>query len=250
VASDRQPRPSTFSPPVSPDTSHAQRTRWHRDSPTRWKVIDIGALDGAVRRALDFTLTSLLLVLLAPVMFVIAVLIRITTRGPVLFRQWRIGRDERPFRMLKFRTMYTGSDQGPHRDYVTRLMTELIPPRDEEGLYKLVSDDRVTPVGAILRRTSCDELPQLFNVLMGKMSLVGPRPALPWERQFYSPEHFIRFSVRPGLTGLWQVSGRNCLTMKRALDLDVEYARRHSLGLYLAILARTPLVVLTGRGAR
>jgi lipopolysaccharide/colanic/teichoic acid biosynthesis glycosyltransferase len=142
--------------------------------------------------------------------------------------------------MLKFRTMRVDNDDAVHRAYVTRLLTEDAPPDGGvEGVYKLVHDPRITPVGRWLRLSSLDELPQLWNVLRGEMSLVGPRPALAWEVALYRPEHRRRLVVKPGLTGLWQVTGRSTLTMLQALDLDVEYVERRSLALDLALLVRT-----------
>jgi lipopolysaccharide/colanic/teichoic acid biosynthesis glycosyltransferase len=202
-------------------------------------------------RTIDKIIAGVLLVALAPLMAALVVLVRCTSRGPALFRQVRVGKDEQPFEMLKFRTMYTDCDDRLHREYVRRLLTE--PPtstREAGGLYKLVDDPRVTPVGAWLRRSSLDELPQLINVLRGEMALVGPRPALPWEAAMFAPRHKKRFEVRPGITGLWQTSGRNRLTMMQALDLDVVYVERRCLVLDVAILCRTIRVVLSRDGVR
>ena len=204
-----------------------------------------------LRRLLDILLGGLALILLLPLMLVISLVIRATSPGRAIFRQIRVGHRGQTFLMFKFRTMYQGNDDTVHREYVTRLLTEEEPPYGgEQGLYKLSRDPRVTPVGAFLRRTSLDELPQLLNVLRGEMSLVGPRPVLPWEVKHYKPRHHARFLVKPGLTGLWQVSGRNSLTMDQALDLDVEYVRRRSLRLDLLILLKTVPVVLLARGVR
>jgi lipopolysaccharide/colanic/teichoic acid biosynthesis glycosyltransferase len=202
-------------------------------------------------RPLDLIVGGLALVVLSPVMAVVAVVVHCTSPGPALFRQLRLGQDGVPFVVLKFRTMYRDTDDRLHREYVRRLLTE---PESAgcgpDGLYKLVDDPRVTPVGRWLRTTSLDELPQLVNVLRGEMSLVGPRPVLPWEAALFSSRHMARFGVRPGITGLWQVSGRNCLTMTEALDLDVEYVARRSLLLDLRILLRTLPVVLSREGVR
>jgi lipopolysaccharide/colanic/teichoic acid biosynthesis glycosyltransferase len=183
----------------------------------------------AAKRVLDITLASLLLLLTAPVMLGIALMIRVTSSGPVIFRQVRVGHRQSPFMMLKFRTMHQGIDDTIHRSYVTAMLTGEAAPADaERGIYKLTRDPRVTPIGTFLRKTSLDELPQLINVVRGEMSLVGPRPVLPHEVELFEPRHRVRFAVKPGLTGLWQVTGRKLLTMKQALDLDVEYARRHN----------------------
>jgi lipopolysaccharide/colanic/teichoic acid biosynthesis glycosyltransferase len=167
----------------------------------------------------------------------------------VLFRQRRVGRDQREFTVLKFRSMAAAADSAPHREYVKELIArgnEDAP--SEGGLYKLAVDDRVTRVGRFLRKTSLDELPQLWNVLRGEMSLVGPRPVIPYEVEQYPDWYLGRFAVRPGLTGLWQVSGRNERTYEEMVSLDIEYARRQSLGLDVLILFKTMWVVLSGRG--
>ena len=180
------------------------------------------------------------IVVLMPVLVLLVTLVRVTSAGPALFRQPRLGRGKSVFTLLKLRTMYLNNDDRIHRDYVTSLLTDDKPQAGgHRGLFKLESDPRVTPVGRWLRRTSLDELPQLLNVLKGDMSLVGPRPVLSYEAELFSPEHQRRFEVKPGITGLWQVSGRSRLSMQQALDLDAEYVRRRSLGLHLLILLRT-----------
>jgi lipopolysaccharide/colanic/teichoic acid biosynthesis glycosyltransferase len=199
----------------------------------------------------DLGVGLLCLVVLSPLLAAVAVLVRLTTPGPALFRQTRIGLGGRPFVLYKFRTMYDGSPNDIHREYVRKLLTDAEPPAGgRQGLYKLEDDARITPVGRLLRRLSIDELPQLFNVIRGEMSLVGPRPALPWEAELMAPAHSQRFLVLPGLTGLWQVSGRSSLTMRQALDLDVDYVRRQSFLLDLGILLKTVPVVLSTHGAQ
>lgn len=198
----------------------------------------------ALTRVIDVVLAGSSLILLAPVMLPIAVAIRVTSPGPALFRQVRVGYRKRPFVMLKFRTMRVDCDDNPHRDFVRRELNGEDPRVAGRGLYKLEDDRRVTRIGRILRATSLDELPQLINVLRGEMAMVGPRPALAWELELYRPHHHERFEVKPGITGLWQVSGRSRLPMTEALDLDVEYVRRRSLALNLSILARTVPAVL------
>jgi lipopolysaccharide/colanic/teichoic acid biosynthesis glycosyltransferase len=205
----------------------------------------------AVMRALDIFIASLALVVLAPLMLGIAALIRVTSKGPILFRQTRIGYLGQPFVMMKFRSMYAECDDKVHRDFVILMFGEEGGARGApDGRFKLAGDPRVTPIGHVLRRTSLDELPQLFNVLRGQMSLVGPRPALPWEVDLYQEYHRLRFQVKPGLTGLWQVRGRSLVTMQQALDLDVVYVHERSLRLNLWILLMTLPVVLRGDGAR
>ncbi len=204
-----------------------------------------------VKRLFDLCVGLLCLIVLSPLLLVVAVMVRLTTPGPALFRQTRLSRGRRPFVLYKFRTMYDGSPNDVHQEYVRKLLTDDQPPAGgRQGLYKLEDDARITPVGRLLRRTSIDELPQLFNVIRGEMSLVGPRPALPWEAELMAPAHSQRFLVLPGLTGLWQVSGRSSVTMRQALDLDVEYVRKQSFVFDLAILLKTVPVVLSAYGAR
>jgi lipopolysaccharide/colanic/teichoic acid biosynthesis glycosyltransferase len=208
--------------------------------------------DGSVaKRLLDIVGASLALVVTAPLQLLVAVVVAATSPGGPLFRQTRVGKDERLFTMLKFRTMRADSDDGPHRDYVSRLLSEEVAPVGGPGrLYKLGDDPRVTPVGRFLRRSSLDELPQLVNVLRGEMSLVGPRPVLPWEAQLISPPHRARFRVRPGMTGMWQTSGRSHVPMREAFEMDVRYVEEQSLRLDLLILLRTVPAVLGWGGAR
>jgi lipopolysaccharide/colanic/teichoic acid biosynthesis glycosyltransferase len=200
------------------------------------------------KRVFDLVVASVCLLLLSPLLLLVALTVRATTPGKALFRQQRLGRFGRPFVLYKFRTMYTDSPDHIHREYVRKLLVEDNPPfGGKSGLYKLADDPRVTRVGRILRRTSIDELPQLLNVIRGEMSLVGPRPALPWEAELFGPGHEQRFLVLPGVTGLWQVSGRNSLTMRQGLVLDIEYVERQSIALDLAILLKTvPAVFSTG----
>jgi len=202
-------------------------------------------------RVLDVVAAGTLLVLTAPLMGVTAVLIRCTSPGPALFRQTRLGQDRRPFTMLKFRSMYAESDDELHRAYVSRLLSGTVAPTgSREGLYKLSADPRITPVGRWMRTWSIDELPQLINVLRGEMAIVGPRPVLPWEAALFGDRYARRFDVPPGITGRWQTSGRNRLTMTDALELDVRYAECASLRQDLAILLRTVPVVLRREGVR
>jgi lipopolysaccharide/colanic/teichoic acid biosynthesis glycosyltransferase len=192
------------------------------------------------KRGLDIVVSAAAVIVLMPLLVVLCALVRLTSRGPALFRQERLGWHRRPFTLLKLRTMYADNDDQIHRQYVTSLLApDQLPTAGSNGLFKLEADPRVTPLGAWLRRTSLDELPQLLNVLSGEMSLVGPRPVLPWEEELFTEADRHRFEVKPGITGLWQVSGRSKLTMREALRLDAEYVRRRSLALDLAILVRT-----------
>ena len=201
-----------------------------------------------LKRAADVLGVAAIVLLLSPLLLVAVLAVRLSSPGPVLFRQVRIGIDGAPFEMLKLRTMYADSTDALHQAYVRSMLLghETDP---VNGLYKLDDDPRVTPVGRFLRRSSIDELPQLWNVLRGQMSLVGPRPVLPWEVELFPDWAHARFRVRPGLTGLWQVSGRNRLSMLEGLALDVHYVARRTFALDLFILART-LGAILGRGAR
>jgi lipopolysaccharide/colanic/teichoic acid biosynthesis glycosyltransferase len=200
-----------------------------------------------VRRLLDICVASTVLLVLAPLLIVLALAVRIDSKGPVLFRQRRVGRGRREFTILKFRTMCHDADVTRHRKYVQTLIDGDC--ESERGrLYKLSVDDRVTPVGRFLRSWSLDELPQLFNVLRGQMALVGPRPVIPYEVEMYPDSYLRRFAVKPGLTGLWQVSGRNERTYDEMVSFDIEYAEGASLLLDLRILAKTVPVVLRRQG--
>ena len=200
------------------------------------------AIDVACR-VLDLVATTLLAIFLAPFVLLIALIIKLDSPGPVLFRQQRVGRDRTQFLVAKFRTMQHGADHDVHRDYMLALIESGTP------APKLAGDARVTRFGGFLRRTSLDELPQLWNVLRGDMSLVGPRPPIPYEVEHYPSHWFERFAVKPGVTGLWQVSGRSEVSLEQMIELDVEYVRRRSLLLNLWILLRTAPAVLTMRGA-
>jgi lipopolysaccharide/colanic/teichoic acid biosynthesis glycosyltransferase len=191
------------------------------------------------------------LILLAPLFLLIAIAVKLTSCGPVLFRQERVGLNGRRFVILKFRTMYVASDPSIHEEYIERFIAGSIDaPRDgAKPVYKLSDDPRVTPLGRLLRRTSLDELPQFFNVLTGAMSLVGPRPSLPYEVSRYADWHRQRLAVKPGITGLWQVGGRSSLTFDEMVRLDITYAQSWSLWLDVRFLCRTIWVVVSGRGA-
>jgi lipopolysaccharide/colanic/teichoic acid biosynthesis glycosyltransferase len=210
-------------------------------------LVDVGC------RALDIVGSAAMLVVLAPVLGVIAVAIRLDSPGPVLFRQRRLGRDAEPFMVNKFRTMHDGVAHDRHREFVLGLINGESRQEQEQDTpgprFKMVEDRRVTRFGKVLRRSSLDELPQLWNVLRGEMSLVGPRPPIPYEVEHYPPHWFARFAVKPGITGLWQVNGRSEVPLEEMVRLDVEYTRRRSLWLNLVILLRTVPAVLSGRGA-
>jgi lipopolysaccharide/colanic/teichoic acid biosynthesis glycosyltransferase len=203
-------------------------------------------------RVLDLVLALVVTVLLLPILIVAALAVRLTSPGPAIFRQRRLGRDGHPFTVFKFRTMRADAEQSRHREYVQKLILSQDSLRsagdEHDQLFKLVVDDRVTAVGRFLRRTSLDELPQFWNVVRGEMSLVGPRPVIPYEAEIYPDAYRERFQVKPGITGLWQVSGRNQRTYDEMVQLDIEYVRHRSLKLYLGILARTVPAVLFRKG--
>jgi lipopolysaccharide/colanic/teichoic acid biosynthesis glycosyltransferase len=200
------------------------------------------------KRVLDLVVVTPMIVLLSPLLVLVAVIVKLTSRGPVLFRQERVGLDGRPFTLLKFRSMIVTDDDTALREIV---QLELAGERSAQGgSFKVLDDPRVTRVGRVMRSTSIDELPQLFNVLRGEMSLVGPRPALQWEADIFPPEYQRRTTVPPGITGLWQVSGRSTLGTLDMLRLDVEYVDTWSLGMDLRILMRTLPVLVRGDGAR
>jgi lipopolysaccharide/colanic/teichoic acid biosynthesis glycosyltransferase len=211
-------------------------------SEPRWRSL--------LRRIVDVVFASALILLFGPILIAVAVAVRLDSHGPALFRQRRVGYHEREFTLFKFRSMRLDADPRGHKEYVTALIKGEgeKPSGGGEDLYKLAVDNRITPVGRWIRKWSLDELPQLFNVLFGDMTLVGPRPAIPYEVAEYPTWYLQRFSVKPGLTGYWQVSGRNERTYEEMVRLDIEYAERRSLGLDLSILVKTPWVVLSRKG--
>lgn len=200
-----------------------------------------------IKRSLDIFGATLGLAITWPLFVYAAWRIRRESRGPVFFRQQRLGMDMREFTVLKFRTMRVGTDDSAHRAYIRQTMSASAAP-NTNGIYKLDREDAVTPFGAWLRKSSLDELPQLINVLRGEMSLVGPRPCIPYETESFAPHHFERFLVPAGITGLWQVTARARATFGEALDLDVAYAHAWSLRLDLALLFKTPMQMLRPRG--
>jgi lipopolysaccharide/colanic/teichoic acid biosynthesis glycosyltransferase len=206
---------------------------------------------GVSCRILDLVVALVALVILAPLMLIIALVVRVESPGPAIFRQERVGRLQRRFTLNKFRTMTAGASHDRHRKFVEGLYAGERPEATDEGpRFKLAQDPRITRVGRLLRRSSLDELPQLWNVIRGEMSLVGPRPPIDYEVASYpAPHWFTRFDVKPGLTGLWQVSGRCDLTVEQMIALDIEYVQRRSLRLNLLILLRTLPAVLATRGA-
>jgi lipopolysaccharide/colanic/teichoic acid biosynthesis glycosyltransferase len=213
------------------------------------------------KRCADLCLAALVLVLLLPLLLLIAVLIKIDSSGPVLFTHERVGakrlqvRGEAVwvignFRMHKFRSMVQDADSTMHEAYIRDFVEGRVQPSEEQGgKFKLTNDPRVTRIGRLLRRTSLDELPQLFNVLKGEMSLVGPRPVPPYEVACYRPGDHKRLAALPGITGLWQVNGRCRVSFEEMIQMDLKYIRNASLWLDLEILLLTIPAVLCGRGA-
>jgi exopolysaccharide biosynthesis polyprenyl glycosylphosphotransferase len=207
-----------------------------------------------VKRMMDIVGSVLALFINAPVFLVAALAIKLSSKGPVFFRQQRVGQHGKPFTFLKFRSMYVDNDSSVHERYVKQLIAgraEQQPSNGNgRGVYKLTKDDRVTRVGSFLRRTSLDELPQFINVLKGEMSLVGPRPPVPYEVESYDIWHRRRLlEAKPGITGLWQVNGRSRVKFDEMVRLDLRYARTWSPWLDVEILMRTPRAVLFGEGA-
>jgi exopolysaccharide biosynthesis polyprenyl glycosylphosphotransferase len=231
-------------PRVPPTATFLPTVRWRNGCPvvelTRPGLIGVQLL---VKRLIDLLVSGAGLVLLAPLLGAIALAVRVSSRGPVLFRQGRIGQGGRAFTILKFRTMVAGAER----------QQQALAGRSIYGdgrLFKVADDPRVTPLGALLRRSSLDELPQLWNVFLGEMSLVGPRPPRPEEVALYHSHHYSRFDVKPGITGPWQVSGRNAINdFEKVIRLETAYIRQWSLWLDFELLCRTVPAVLSGLGA-
>src|SRR5580700_8254660 len=207
-----------------------------------------------VKRGIDVLVSLLLLLILSPILAAIALAIKLTSKGPVIFEQERLGQFGMKFNCLKFRTMCTNNDPKIHREYVQNFITGQTKVTDSNGsepaVYKLTNDPRVTAVGRFLRKTSLDEFPQFWNVLRGEMSLVGPRPPVAYEFEMYDYWHRRRvFELKPGVTGLWQVNGRSRTSFDDMVRLDLRYSQTWSLWLDLKILLATPLAVVAGNGA-
>jgi lipopolysaccharide/colanic/teichoic acid biosynthesis glycosyltransferase len=207
-----------------------------------------------LKRPMDIVGAALALLVFSPLMLLIAIAVKLTSPGPIIFRQTRLGKGGVPFVFYKFRSMRVNGDDRIHREYVAKLIKgehDKVNQQDAaDPMYKIKADPRVTPVGRFIRKTSIDELPQLFNVLKGEMSLIGPRPPLPYEAESYQSWHLRRvLDIRPGITGLWQVEGRSKVSFDEMVRMDLRYVRGCSLGLDLRILVKTILVVLNCKGA-
>jgi len=212
---------------------------------------NIEGLNRIVKRGFDIVVAAVMLLIASPILLAAAIAIRIADGSPLLFRQTRIGLHGVPFELLKLRTMRTDCSDAVHRKYVAQwIQTNGAAQPEAHGatVYKLGNDPRISTLGRWLRRFSIDELPQLFNVLYGDMSLIGPRPAIPYELELYQERHRHRLDAPPGITGLWQVSGRNRLSFEEMVQLDIEYIEDWSLGGDMGILLRTLPAMLQGRG--
>jgi lipopolysaccharide/colanic/teichoic acid biosynthesis glycosyltransferase len=207
-----------------------------------------------IKRAMDVAGSACLLICLSPILAAVALAVKTTSKGPVLFKQERVGQYGKRFTFLKFRSMVWENDQSAHKEFVTKFIAnqadhQSVHPK-REGIYKLTKDQRVTPVGKFLRRSSLDELPQLLNVLKGEMSLVSPRPPIPYEMAVYKTWHRNRvLRAEPGITGLWQVTGRSRVKFDEMVRLDLRYASSWTPWLDMKILLSTPMAVLRGTGA-
>jgi lipopolysaccharide/colanic/teichoic acid biosynthesis glycosyltransferase len=243
---------------------HLFPEEWNHDIPQRPSnptlYPDLARRDHArkffcvTKRIMDIVGSALALLIFSPVLLAIAGAIKLTSKGPIFFRQKRVGQYGEQFVFLKFRSMYVNNDPSVHRDYVKKLIAGNAPRHQGDGeaggVYKLTKDSRITKVGAILRRTSLDELPQFVNVLRGEMSLVGPRPAIAYEVESYDVWHRRRvLEAKPGITGLWQINGRSRVKFDDMVRLDLRYARTWSPWMDLKILLRTPGAVVFGDGA-
>ncbi len=209
-----------------------------------------------LKRAFDTALAAVMLLLTSPLLLIVAIMIRLESPGPAIYTQERVGENGRLFTMYKFRSMRAGADPGVHQTYVTRLIQENMSAEqinasegNGQGTLKMEDDPRITRVGKFIRKISIDELPQFWNVLRGEMSLVGPRPPIPYEVAVYKDWHKRRLEAIPGITGLWQVKGRNQVSFDEMVRMDLEYIERQSLWLDIKILVQTPVEALLGRGA-
>lgn len=209
----------------------------------------------AGKRAMDIVISAAILLGLSPIWLAIAALIRLTSAGGSLYAGRVVGRHGREFTYYKFRTMRSGVDNQTHRTWLEEFVksdqpyTVVDDNKGSRAVYKVIDDPRVTPVGRWLRRTSLDEVPQLINVLRGEMSLVGPRPPVPYEYALYDDWAKQRLRVTPGITGLYQVTERSAVGFRRMVEIDLDYMRRRSLLLDVSIIVRTPFAMLSGKGA-
>lgn len=217
----------------------------------RFRRLELAGPEIAVKRVVDVLGAGLGLIALSPLFLAIAIAVKLSSPGPILFRQERVGRRGRHFLMYKFRTMLIGNDPHVHREYFKTFIRDGAPAavnQDGAKIYKMIEDPRVTRVGALLRSLSLDELPQLYNVLRGDMSLVGPRPCLPYEWDLYRPWQRRRLDVFPGCTGLWQVTARSHVSFEEMVILDLHYAHHGTVGRDLWLIAQTIPAMIRGQG--
>jgi lipopolysaccharide/colanic/teichoic acid biosynthesis glycosyltransferase len=242
-ATDRERKGQVMQDQLSTATPHVAPQVQDHTSPAAEALRaeqSIGTTQSPVyKRPFDVLVASMLLVLTAPVATMVALIVKVTSPGPILFRQERLGQNGRPFTLYKFRTMYHGASAELHREYFTLYRQGVRAPGQPRPLYKLRRDPRITRLGGVLRRLALDELPQLYNVLRGDMSVVGPRPPLRYEVEHYTQRDLLRLSVKPGITGLWQVRGRDVVDFNTMITLDLEYIQRQSLALDLWVLLAT-----------
>jgi lipopolysaccharide/colanic/teichoic acid biosynthesis glycosyltransferase len=245
-------------------TTHLFPESWDKDDPDRIADIKLypdlsrtssrKRLPTILKRGIDLMAGGVILLVLSPILAVIALAIKLASKGPVIFEQERMGQFGKSFKLLKFRTMYANNDPKIHRDFVQNFIAGKMENGSkneaEPVVYKITNDPRVTPIGRFLRKTSLDEFPQLWNVVRGEMSLVGPRPPLRYEFEMYDVWHRRRvLEVKPGVTGLWQVSGRSRTCFDDMVRLDLRYSQSWSLWLDVKILLATPLAIADGDGA-
>jgi lipopolysaccharide/colanic/teichoic acid biosynthesis glycosyltransferase len=217
-------------------------------APTANKASDKHSGYYLAKRAFDITITFLLLLALSPLLIAVAILIKVFSKGPVLFNQQRVGLKGEVFDMYKFRSMHINTDDNIHRDFTKNWIANNGKDIREDGdlkVHKIVKDPRIIPfIGHLIRKFSIDELPQLINVIKGEMSLIGPRPSIPYEVEHFKEWHKARFDALPGISGLWQVSGRNKLTFDEMVKLDIKYINQASIKMDLMIAIKTPVVIL------
>lgn len=224
-----------------PEQSEPLRVRLGDCEYPQWQCV--------LKRAVDIAACMTVFLVFAPLFIFLALAVRLSSPGPVLFRQVRLGQDGKPFTFYKFRSMHHKNDEALHRDFARDFISGDMAETGDRTVFKMVRDPRITPIGRFLRRSSLDELPQFWNVLKGEMSLVGPRPPISYELEHYQDWHKDRLKVKPGLTGLWQVSGRSTVGFDEMVMLDLYYIGHWNLKLDLKIMARTLPVMVKGEGA-
>lgn len=227
----------------------SQSTAIHSRAIAQTGAIEVDPRYEVMKRALDIALTAVALIPASIIMGLVALAIRLDSPGPILFRQTRVGKDGARFEMLKFRSMYHNCPQTSHADsYARYIQGAVLNTTDPKMPYKVGKDPRITRVGWFIRKSSLDELPQLYNVLLGHMSIVGPRPPIPYEVEHYSARDLLRLSGKPGLTGIWQVYGRGRVPFREMVEQDITYLQSQSILYDLKLICLTVPVVIYGRG--